>query len=153
MLHLESGPDLQIFIFRAVSTLRCARLLLITGGTATILRSLKAAGPLLLRVGFFGFFAIVLLAIIGVESFSGSWRRSCQFDDPFNSTNIISLGNQCGASIDPDTLQVVGFGFLDPKGYTCPIGTSCQVSAVAIMILRETLTRTRSLSAAGWPES
>lgn len=86
-----------------MATIRTARLLLITQGTAvshrrrhswlflrkltdvlqTVLHSLKAAGGLLLQVSFFIAFVALLLAIAGVQSFSGSFNRSCQMYSEF----------------------------------------------------------------------
>ncbi len=97
------------------------------------MHSLKRAGPLLIRVAVFGIFATVLFSIIGQQSFSGSFRRTCIMTDPHNSSNVISLGNQCGGWLDGITLEAVGY--LDsagnivasPKGYICPLGQVCQV--------------------------
>ncbi|KAG8940098.1 calcium channel protein, partial [Tulasnella sp. 408] len=46
----ETSPTRHLYLFRALSVLRVARLLAVTSGTTTIMRSLKIAGPLLARV-------------------------------------------------------------------------------------------------------
>lgn len=73
----EMAPSHHIYIFKALSVLRVARLLTITSGTSTILQSLKLAAPLLSNVLFFTLFAMILFSIIGIQSFKGSYRRSC----------------------------------------------------------------------------
>lgn len=128
----ETDENRHIFIFRALSVLRTARLLLLTSGTATILQSLKRSGPLMARVGFFLGFAALLFGIIGVQSFSGSFRRACFMQDPHNVTNIISLEKSCGGYVDPVTLDHIGWLKPDgdhsykPKGYVCPLGQVCR---------------------------
>lgn len=72
----------HIFIFKALSCLRILRLLNVTKGTATILKTLKNAAPLLVNVAFFVGFFWVFIAVIGVQSFKGSFRRQCVWVDP-----------------------------------------------------------------------
>lgn len=131
----EATNDRHIYIFRALSVLRAGRLLVITSGTTTILDSLKRAGPLLITVGFFVIFAATLFSIIGVQSFRGSFRRTCLLTDPNNASNIINTGQQCGGYLDPVTLQELpyllpsGEPFAQAaKGYICPLNQVCQVS-------------------------
>ncbi len=131
----EATATRHIYIFRALSVLRAGRLLVITSGTTTILRSLKRAGPLLITVAYFLIFAAGIFSIIGVQSFRGSFRRQCTLTDPNNSTNTISLSQQCGGYLDPDTLQRFTYLGLDgtpakvgAKGYICPLDQVCQVS-------------------------
>jgi hypothetical protein len=131
----EATPSHHIYIFRALSVLRAGRLLVITSGTTTILHSLKRAGPLLITVAYFVIFAAVLFSIIGVQSFRGSFRRVCILTDPNNSSNTISLSQQCGGYLDPTTfqampyLQINGVPIVgDPKGFICPMNQICQVS-------------------------
>ncbi|KAG9016762.1 calcium channel protein [Tulasnella sp. 427] len=126
----ETSPTRHLYIFRALSVLRVARLLAVTTGTTTIMRSLKIAGPLLARVSVFVLFAMVLFSIVGVQSFKGSFRRNCLLvvpdDDPIN------LGQSCGGQIDPVSLNATGYYNLDgqiifsPKGFICPLGQICQ---------------------------
>lgn len=52
----------NLWFFRALSVLRATRLLAVTAGTQTILHSLKKASPLLVNVGFFTIFAMLLFA-------------------------------------------------------------------------------------------
>jgi hypothetical protein len=138
--HTEATPTLHLYIFRALSVLRCARLLVITSGTATILRSLKRAGPLLVTVGFFFLFASALWSIIGIQSFQGSFRRQCVLTDPSNTSNVIETGQPCGGHLNVSDLGVVAY--LTPegdphaggsKGYICPLGQVCQVCPPSLL--------------------
>lgn len=137
-LHRETTDTRHIYIFRMLSVLRATRLLVITSGTATILHSLKRAGPLLINVSWFIVFAAAIFSIIGVQSFRGSLRRFCVMD-PNNSTgNYAQLGN-CGGywNMTDDgggggAMTKVSYLTLDgrnvdiePKGYICPINQIC----------------------------
>ncbi|OBZ73074.1 Calcium-channel protein cch1 [Grifola frondosa] len=121
----------HIGIFRSMSVLRTARLLAITSGTTTIMRSLKTARPLLASVAYFVLFAMILFSIIGIQSFQGSFRRTCHLL-PTQGEGDISLDSQfCGAYLDPDTLEVKGYindagENVAPKGYVCPLGQICK---------------------------
>ena len=133
--HQETLAGRHIYIFRALSILRTGRLLMVTSGTMTILRSLKRAGPTLLTVGFFVIFAFAIFSIIGVQSFRGSFRRQCQLQDPNNSSNVIPLDQLCGGYLNGSTLgdqsyiQLNGQAWpLDAKGYICPLDQMCIVS-------------------------
>ncbi|EPQ27265.1 uncharacterized protein PFL1_05188 [Pseudozyma flocculosa PF-1] len=131
----EATPDRHLYIFRALSVLRCARLLTATKGTMTILESLKVAAPILTTVAFFTAFAMLLFSIIGVQSFKGSYRRNCVWvgdlmGDP--GTNH-TLSNYCGGYIEMATraqrpyIQIDGvLSDAHPKGYLCPAGQVCQ---------------------------
>lgn len=120
----------HLYIFRALSVLRTTRLLAITSGTTTIMTSLKKAAPQLVNVAFFVLFAVVLFSIIGVQSFKGSFRRSCVVVE--NGQQTIILEQQCGGHIDPDSLATVGYTTRNnqpttsPKGFICPLGQVCQ---------------------------
>ena len=125
----EITASRHLFIFRALSVLRATRLLVITSGTATILHSLKRAGPLILNVSVFVVFAAALFSIIGVQSFRGSLRRTCYLVQ-----DNIYLNQTCGGWIDPETLQAMPFfkehsdemTKIAPKGFLCPIGQQCR---------------------------
>ncbi|KAL4894036.1 Ion transport protein-domain-containing protein [Aspergillus ambiguus] len=126
----------QLYVFRMLSCLRILRLLNLTNGTSIILRSLKKAAPLLVHVGFLIGFFWLLFAIIGIQSFKSSFRRTC--------TWIGVDGQEDFALNDPDaTIQFCG-GYIDdnghtvswvdqwnvpnvanPKGYICPQGSKC----------------------------
>jgi hypothetical protein len=134
--HQEVTDTRHLYIFRALSVLRASRLLVITAGTATILHSLKRAGPLILNVSVFAIFAAALFSIIGVQSFRGSLRRVCTLADPLNADNNVYLnGTTCGGWIDPTDLSHRSFfkepvtdrilSSIPPKGYICPIGQEC----------------------------
>ncbi|EPQ53396.1 hypothetical protein GLOTRDRAFT_45533 [Gloeophyllum trabeum ATCC 11539] len=105
---VERGSH-HIGIFRAISVLRTARLLAVTSGTTTIMRSLKTARPLLAGVAYFVIFAMAFFSIVGVETFAGSFKRSCYLLAVPGVSDEINLGQACGAYIDPVSLNVTGF--------------------------------------------
>ncbi|KAK2873529.1 hypothetical protein FQN49_002287 [Arthroderma sp. PD_2] len=126
----------HIFIFKMLSSLRILRLLALTSGTTVILRSLKKAAPLLVNVAVFIGFFWLLFAIIGVQSFKSSFRRTCVWIDPSGVSNYTL--NQA-----PDAVQFCGghlnssgiaapwvhadgiAGSVSPKGHICPQGSLC----------------------------
>jgi hypothetical protein len=137
MTRQEATANHHIYIFRSLSVLRAGRLLVITSGTSTILHSLKTAGPMLITVAFYVIFAVILFSIIGVQSFRGSFRRSCVLTDPNNSTNDIVLDQLCGGHLNATSLENARYLLQDgsssdarPKGYICPLGQVCQVSPI-----------------------
>ena len=126
----------HIFVFRALSVLRCARLLGLWEGTETILRSLKRVAPLLLRVLCFLVFAMVLFAVIGIQSFHGSYLRRCVWLGDYNNSPGVNytLSQICGGSVDPnDRSKTISHlndhGAYDParkpNGFICPYGQVC----------------------------
>ncbi|WFD22706.1 calcium channel protein [Malassezia equina] len=123
-------------MFYQLVVLRCSRLLGLWEGTETILRSLKRVAPLLMRVASFMIFAMVLFAVIGIQSFKGSYLRTCVWIGDLNNepSRNYTLNQLCGGSIDPNNQsQVVGHyqyhgtepTSMDPKGYICPYGQLC----------------------------
>ncbi|KAI4197860.1 MAG: hypothetical protein LQ346_002874, partial [Caloplaca aetnensis] len=72
----------HLYVFRMLSCLRILRLLGLTSGTSVILRSLKKAAPLLVNVAFLIGFFWLLFAVVGVQCFKGSFRRTCVWYDP-----------------------------------------------------------------------
>ncbi|CAG8426892.1 unnamed protein product [Penicillium salamii] len=128
----------QLYIFRMLSCLRILRLLAMTNGTSVILRSLKRAAPLLVHVAFLIGFFWLLFAIIGIQSFKSSFRRTCEWIDPEGESNY-SLSDAwdtvqfCGGYLDGTTGKKrpwldpygVDAGF-SPKGYICPQGSVCK---------------------------
>ncbi|CAO1624241.1 unnamed protein product [Sympodiomycopsis kandeliae] len=133
----ELTSEHHVYIFRALSVLRIARLLTITSGTSTILQSLKLAAPLLGNVLFFTVFVMLLFSIIGLQSFKGSYRRSCVWVGDINSGVNYEAGMNhtldqiCGGWYDQDQkrmsyIQVDGVpSHMTPKGYFCPKGSMC----------------------------
>lgn len=133
----------RLYIFKMLSCLRILRLLAVTHGTAVILRSLKKAAPLLIRVAFLIIFFWLLFAIIGVQSFKASLSRTCVWLDPDAPTDLsASFTNEeqfCGGHLDQATgepLPWVRLGFDKSltnlingtdkgKGYLCPRGSIC----------------------------
>ncbi|ESK91833.1 calcium channel subunit cch1 [Moniliophthora roreri MCA 2997] len=132
---VERGSK-HIGIFRAMSVIRTARLLTITSGTTTIMHSLKTARPLLASVAYFFVFAMMLFSIIGVQSFKGSFRRSCSLLG-VNGEEEIQLEQFCGGYIDSNTMQAIPFLMnngepspSEPKGYICPLGQVCKENEI-----------------------
>lgn len=134
----EMTPSHHIYIFRAMSVLRAARLLTITSGTSTILHSLKTAGPLLVNVAFFTLFSMLLFSIIGIQAFKGSYRRSCVWIGDLNpevpgfAGQNITLNQMCGGYIDTlgqkvGTVDANGLQLPSEsaKGFICPVGQVC----------------------------
>ncbi|KAL2389743.1 hypothetical protein RJ035_001939 [Blastomyces gilchristii] len=134
-LSLESQHHL--YVFRMLSCLRILRLLGLTSGTSVIFRSLKKAAPLLVHVAFLISFFWLLFAIVGVQSFKSSMRRTCVWVDPENQSNFT-------LNAAPDNVQFCGgyrelgtgaskpwvlpdgtAGAAAPKGYLCPEGSLC----------------------------
>ncbi|KAI1767672.1 Ion transport protein-domain-containing protein [Hypoxylon sp. FL1150] len=133
----------HLFIFRMLSCLRIVRLLALTNGTAIILRSLKKAAPLLVRVSFLIGFFWLLFAIIGIQSFKASLSRQCVWRDPsapndFSKTYTNDM-QFCGGYLDgngqaqpwvrgapPDNpLLNLSNGSDSAKGYICPRNSIC----------------------------
>jgi len=110
----------HLYIFRMLSCLRIIRLLALTNGTAIILRSLKKAAPLLLRVSFLIGFFWLLFAIVGVQSFKSSLSRQCVWLDPLQPNNFSAAYTNnmtfCGGHIDNTTLKSVPWVKFDKTG-------------------------------------
>lgn len=133
----------RLYIFKMLSCLRILRLLALTHGTAIILRSLKKAAPLLVRIAFLLGFFWLLFAIIGIQSFKSSLSRQCVWLDPLDPKNFsASYTNDmefCGGYLDNQTGKIlpwVKFGTVgsldnlsngtrDGKGFICPRGSIC----------------------------
>lgn len=102
-----------------------------------ILRSLKKAAPLLVHVAFLIGFFWLLFAIVGIQSFKSSLRRTCTWigqdgQDNFTSNDAYGTLQFCGGYLDAVdgspkpwvTADGVASGFT-PKGYLCPQGSVC----------------------------
>ncbi|KAH8889525.1 ion transporter [Thozetella sp. PMI_491] len=133
----------HIYVFRMMSCMRILRLLALTKGNLIILRSLKKAAPLLVRVSFLiGFFWLVF-AIVGVQSFKSSLSRQCTWIDPSDPTNLTATYSPdmsfCGGHLNnltgiaepwvyaqvPGDLQTLANGTTSSKGFLCPRGSLC----------------------------
>ncbi|PCH34579.1 hypothetical protein WOLCODRAFT_106220 [Wolfiporia cocos MD-104 SS10] len=119
----------HIGIFRAMSVLRTTRLLAITSGTTTIMRSLKTARPLLASVAYFVAYAMIMFSIIGIQAFEGSYLRSCNVLPVLGEAET-NTGQNCGGYINATTLEKMPYIKQDGtygvvKGYICPIGLVC----------------------------
>ncbi|KAL8929905.1 MAG: hypothetical protein Q9208_001049 [Pyrenodesmia sp. 3 TL-2023] len=136
----------HLHVFRMLSCLRILRLLGLTSGTSVILRSLKKAAPLLVNVAFLIGFFWLLFAIVGVQCFKGSFRRTCVWYDPQFGTPFTNSSALAGYVLnDPyaGNLQLCGGyrnasgpqAWLKPnltvndakihKGYLCPPNSLC----------------------------
>ncbi|KAK4959458.1 calcium channel protein [Elasticomyces elasticus] len=130
----------HLYVFRMLSCLRIVRLLGITSGTSVILRSLKSAAPTLLNVGVLIGFFWLLFAIVGVQSFKSSLRRTCVWNWQqeiypnlleYNQNQIGSFqfcGGYLSATNGTPTpwLKPDGsWGADSPKGYYCPRNSTC----------------------------
>jgi hypothetical protein len=133
-------------VLAMLSCLRILRLLLITPSTysetAVLFEALRESGPKLAKVAsFIGFFWL-LFAVIGVQSFKSSLKRSCVVSKT-GISGLFAAGPEerlqyCGGhyiytssslNIRP-WLRVDGTpGALKHKGYLCPPGMVCQESA------------------------
>lgn len=127
--HLEYRH--HVFIFKALSCMRILRLLNVTNGTSAILKSLKKAAPLLVNVAFFVGFFWVFIAVIGVQSFKGSFRRQCVWVDPQgvqpNQTQYLQF---CGGQwVDGNKTNYLLENWQaskgSPKGFICPEESWC----------------------------
>lgn len=141
--------DRHIYIFRMLSCLRILRLLGLTSGTSVILRSLKKAAPLLVNVAFLIGFFWLLFAIIGVQAFKSSFRRTCvwysDIESVYNNPNADLSQIEIYAQNGPSNLQFCG-GYINAttgaprpwlksnlidngtskhKGYLCPESSLC----------------------------
>lgn len=98
-----------------------------------ILRSLKKAAPLLVNVAFLISFFWLLFAIVGVQSFKSSLRRSCVWIDPQGRQNFTHSEQHCGGHLKnvPDANipepYIAAFGMPNgtDKGFLCPKGSVC----------------------------
>ncbi|KAI1436294.1 ion transporter [Xylaria sp. CBS 124048] len=136
--------QLHLYIFRMLSCLRIIRLLALTNGTAIILRSLRKAAPLLLRVSFLIGFFWLLFAIVGVQSFKSSLSRQCVWLDPLQPTNLSAAFTNdmefCGGHINDSGIPVSWVKFNpafnqslehlisapgSAKGFICPQQSIC----------------------------
>ncbi|KAH0544971.1 hypothetical protein FGG08_000897 [Glutinoglossum americanum] len=127
----------HIYVFRMMSCLRILRLLLLTSGTSVILRSLKKAAPLLVNVAFLIGFFWLIFAIIGIQSFKSSFRRTCVWSDPLGILPSYSqpltfcgghLNNVTGTP-DPWIYPNGNPGALKHKGYLCPKQSFCTLQS------------------------
>ena len=137
MTITQQEASRHVFVFRMLSCLRILRLLGLTSGTSVILRSLKKAAPSLLNVAFLIGFFWLLFAIIGVQSFKSSLRRTCVWVGPpelGNYTQNIAPGSfqPCGGYLNATTGLAEPWKYPDgtngtkkAKGFLCPQNSIC----------------------------
>ena len=123
----------HVYVFNMLSCLRILRLLGLTSGTSIILRSLKRAAPLLVNVAFLISFFWLIFAIVGVQSFKSSLRRTCVWvGDDGTGYNYTQNFQFCGGYLDAATAAPMPWlkddgrnGTRSHKGYLCPQGSLC----------------------------
>ncbi|KAJ9630744.1 calcium channel protein [Taxawa tesnikishii (nom. ined.)] len=127
----------HVYVFRMLSCLRILRLLGITSGTSVskvILRSLKRAAPILLNVAFLIGFFWLLFAIVGVQSFKSSLRRTCVYQNPDLTDPVGNYSTDmqfCGGYLSANGtampyLSADGRPSLTShKGFLCPVDSVC----------------------------
>ena len=133
LVETNAFGNQHIDLFRMLSCLRIYRLLGITNGTTTILRSLKKAAPMLINVAFFVAFFWIIFSIIGVQSFKSSLRRHCVWSDPTGIySNYTRMSQFCGGYMDNVTGEIMSYITADgspsienPKGFICPNQSMC----------------------------
>ncbi|KAL9109369.1 MAG: hypothetical protein Q9227_005999 [Pyrenula ochraceoflavens] len=137
MALTQYESDRHIYVFRMLSCLRILRLLGLTSGTSIILRSLKKAAPLLVNVAFLIGFFWLLFAIVGVQAFKASLRRTCTWVGPPNIGNYTQNTAPenlqfCGGHLDRVSGEAMPWIFQDGangttkhKGFLCPQGSLC----------------------------
>ncbi|KAF9214504.1 calcium channel protein [Podila verticillata] len=126
----------EVYIFKAISTLRPLRLLSLTEGTSTIISSLSISAPLLLTILGFIFFFFLILSLIGLLVFQGALSRRCSvpdLDDPtkwepvspevicggyYSNGTIMGIVNYIGQG-DGDNASPRTSGMICPDGQVC----------------------------------
>jgi len=123
----------QLPLFRALSCLRILRLVDITDRISLILKSIKNGAPQLFDVVLFLLYFWVLFAIIGVQSFKSSLRRTCVWTNPEDHSEIYDNAQQfCGGYLEPGTLKHMPYLLLNgqpgprSKGFLCPVNSKCR---------------------------
>ncbi|KAK9722726.1 hypothetical protein K7432_002447 [Basidiobolus ranarum] len=105
-------------VFSALCALRPFRLISMTSGSWTILRSLKKSAPVLVNVTLFLLSFFLLFGIIGVVSFEGSFDRRCVSndipDDLEDAKKYFTIPERYCGHYDTFT-----------KGYACPENFKC----------------------------
>ncbi|KAB8339248.1 hypothetical protein FH972_022182 [Carpinus fangiana] len=129
----------HVYVFRMLSCLRILRLLSLTSGTSVILRSLKKAAPLLLNVALLIGFFWLIFAVIGVQSFKSSLRRTCVWVDPTGQQANYTQNDPgnfqfCGGHLGIDGQELPwlladGTSSGVRKGYLCPPNSLCVETA------------------------
>lgn len=101
-----------------------------------ILRSLKKAAGLLTNVAFLIGFFWLLFAVVGLQSFKSSLRRSCVWTDPSDPSDpnnvFVNKASFCGGWLHPNGTSMpwllrdnVTYSSGTPKGFLCPVNSKC----------------------------
>lgn len=159
--RLEAQHGRHLYVFRALSVLRAARLLVITSGTMVSL-SVKCHPDRKDHFAFSEAGCAIAHPRLGVRHFCPDplldhWRASfprvlpthlhvyryvrphewcymSDYPDPHNATNIFSTEQSCGGYVDPLDLSVVSF--IDSRGFTSdlnPKGYICPLGQTCIV--------------------
>lgn len=121
----------KFFVFNMLSSLKLLRLLNITHGTSAVLQAIKTSAPLLANISIFITFFCILFAIIGVQSFKSSLRRTCVWVDPNGIDDNYTTSQFCGSYLHPETLEIMPYVYPDgtpgaqAKGFACPVNSYC----------------------------
>lgn len=132
-LTVSPSNSHNVSLFRALACIRIIKLVDITDRISLILKSLKFGASQLVDVSLFLIYFWVLFAIIGVQSFKSSLRRTCVWTNPSDPTDTYSSSNYCGGWLEPGTLKHMPYLFPDgtlnhaPKGFLCPVNSKCVV--------------------------
>jgi hypothetical protein len=94
---------------------------------------LKKAAGLLTNVAFLIGFFWLLFAIVGLQSFKSSLRRTCVWTDPHNPANtFVNTFQFCGGWLAPNGTAQPWLlngsnenGSTTPKGFLCPVNSRC----------------------------
>ncbi|ODV62891.1 calcium channel protein CCH1 ASCRUDRAFT_22416, partial [Ascoidea rubescens DSM 1968] len=125
----------NFLIFRALGIIRIFELIRSTKGNIIILRSFKHALPQLIDVFKFIIYFWVFFAIIGVQTFKSSLRRTCVWENPDDPDDTFNNSEQfCGSYFDQDENKMPYILSNNQssntiKGFTCPINSKCVVGA------------------------
>ncbi|KAG0004465.1 calcium channel protein [Entomortierella chlamydospora] len=102
----------ELYIFKAISSLRPLRLLSLTEGTSTIIDSLSMSAPVLLTILGFIFFFFLILSLIGLLLFQGALSRRCAIQQDGNPVDWVPVSPEavCGGYYsDGKILGIVGY--------------------------------------------
>ncbi|AMD18651.1 HBL251Cp [Eremothecium sinecaudum] len=122
----------SIPIFKTLAVFRVLRLADTDSGFSSVLKGIKYGLPQLGNVACMLLYFWVMFAILGVQSFQGSFRRRCVWTNPSDPTDTYRFEEQfCGGHIDPLTNKPAPYLYEDGtsadyyKGFICPRNSVC----------------------------
>jgi hypothetical protein len=129
-------------ILAMMSTFRTLRLLRITSATQSetviLFEALRESGPKLVKVASFICFFWLLFAVVGVQIFKSSLRRSCVLPNTSSLNTTTKIGGDyqfCGGHLANKSGSIIPLSWLTSdgsleyeghRGYLCPLGSVCQ---------------------------